>query len=385
MAYLNDTKKIVTKINALQADEILRNGETWEIVIDEQQDWLIETCPALYLLELAADMIQPGVSKINLESYLLKLQSGLTTFPNTKPDKTCILKLNKKIDFEHNGNVTGKPVDNFSRDVDSKIENYKREILLQTTNLNPTTANIKNLLCFLSLSFGDDGGHFAALIATETNVYIFDPYFNYYKSFEYLAKKILEGSKWDTLPIQNIGTTYFEIAIHATQKDPPTSAKDKVIVQDSRNQDHFCWAWCILCFHSFLANNCKGVNIHAQQDLAFQYAVCYGHFEIVKFLVENGANIHTCNNYAFNYADIYKHYDILEYLNDCVKPTQIPSNATCNECCVCLDIFESYADKPKNWKILKCHHKICIHCYHKLINNTNYTNCHNCPICRAKF
>ena len=134
----------------------------------------------------------------------------------------------------------------------------------------------------------------------------------------------------------------------------------------------------------FLANNCK-VNIHAQQDLAFQYAVCYGHFEIVKFLVENGANIHTCNNYAFKYADIYKHYDILEYLNDCVKPTQIPYNATCNECCICLDTFESYADKPKNWKILKCHHKICIHCYHKLINNTSYTNCHNCPLCRATF
>src|SRR3989337_2496391 len=57
-----------------------------------------------------------------------------------------------------------------------------------------------------------------------------------------------------------------------------------------------------------------GANIHADYDAAVRFASYYGHYEIVKLLIENRANIHVWDDFPVKLASRYGHYDIVKLL-----------------------------------------------------------------------
>jgi len=113
-------------------------------------------------------------------------------------------------------------------------------------------------------------------------------------------------------------------------------------------------------------------NVNAQDDLAFQYASCYGRFDCVKFLVEEcGANIHACDDYAFKFSNIYNHYNVNNYLKLVFNSRQKVKiyNDIYPECCVCL------LEKTE-WIIMACKsHRVC---------NTCSSHLTRCPLCREE-
>ena len=58
----------------------------------------------------------------------------------------------------------------------------------------------------------------------------------------------------------------------------------------------------------------KGANIHAESDQALGYASRSGHLEVVKFLLQAGAKINAYNDYALRMAAANGHLDIVKYL-----------------------------------------------------------------------
>jgi hypothetical protein len=66
----------------------------------------------------------------------------------------------------------------------------------------------------------------------------------------------------------------------------------------------------------FLLEN--GANVNVLDDYSLRWAARNGHFEIVKFLLENGANVHACKDYALRHAAANGHLEIVEYLESLV-------------------------------------------------------------------
>jgi hypothetical protein len=61
------------------------------------------------------------------------------------------------------------------------------------------------------------------------------------------------------------------------------------------------------------------INIHAGNDYALSWSAYHGHFDIVKFLVENGADIHADDDYALRYSTEKGHKEVVEYLKSKMK------------------------------------------------------------------
>ena len=58
----------------------------------------------------------------------------------------------------------------------------------------------------------------------------------------------------------------------------------------------------------------KGANIHADNDLALQWASGNGHLDVVKYLVESGADIHADDDHALQRASKNGHLSVVKYL-----------------------------------------------------------------------
>ena len=107
-----------------------------------------------------------------------------------------------------------------------------------------------------------------------------------------------------------------------------------------------------------------------------------GHFNVVKYLVENGANICAKNKFeqtAFKLAHVNGHTEVAKYLMEKMVdlqaesdiPEEIISNKT--QCVVCF--------RPKNahFALLPCMHvTLCESCCFKITTQDNKT----CPTCR---
>lgn len=60
----------------------------------------------------------------------------------------------------------------------------------------------------------------------------------------------------------------------------------------------------------------KKMDIHQNAEFALQLAAQYGHFDIVKNIVDDGGDIHARNNYSLRVAYIQGHKEIVNYLFD---------------------------------------------------------------------
>ena len=58
----------------------------------------------------------------------------------------------------------------------------------------------------------------------------------------------------------------------------------------------------------------KGLDIHYENNYAFQEASEKGHLEIVKYLLEHGADIHADDDYALIFASVCGHLEVVKYL-----------------------------------------------------------------------
>jgi hypothetical protein len=58
----------------------------------------------------------------------------------------------------------------------------------------------------------------------------------------------------------------------------------------------------------------NGADVHADNDLALQWAPKYGYTEVVKLLLENGADVHADNDSALQLASRYGHAEIVKLL-----------------------------------------------------------------------
>ena len=263
--------EILQYTNELQQKEIENSKENpplnYDTVLDNMQGWQLDNAPILFLIEEATKMIQPANTGERVESYILKIKkllrnridpiTNLPSYPNISSAETIVLITRTNIDFIHTGKIPDAQ-DNQLNDAENEdlYSKMNKEIIAKTRN-----PQIKNILIILSLSFNNAGGHFAAVIAKPTGIYIFDPYFDYFESFKYITQRVLDQTKWDSLTIHQFGTSAVEI--NFPLQNPPNKKinKEKVIAQDSRNQDHFCWAWCTLFLHSFLESNCDMVKV----------------------------------------------------------------------------------------------------------------------------
>lgn len=261
-------------------------------VLDPEERWILENAPALYILEKASSVVQPANrSNFKIDNLLKKIYKRLEpgrpvlkdhSRSNPRPTFRTIY-FNE--DFEHNGLVGVH-----GQFTDPNLQNKQMRLAKELSKvLNfPET---RHFILILSLSFGAEfGGHFAAVIGTVdpiTNkkmIYIFDPYFNYFGQFLNLMRNVMletqvdpavQGqslAEWKIASIISLTTNYVEIAIHPGFNESPRAVRvannhnilatpgpnttQQVKIQDSRGQDHFCWAWDVLCLHVFMGSGC---------------------------------------------------------------------------------------------------------------------------------
>jgi ankyrin repeat protein len=62
-----------------------------------------------------------------------------------------------------------------------------------------------------------------------------------------------------------------------------------------------------------------GVNIHADNDYALQWAAFNGHLDVVQYLIENGADIHAMNDAALQNAKYFERKEVVQYLENIIK------------------------------------------------------------------
>lgn len=264
------SREIQSENQRLGANEIIELAKASN-VFDNQENWMLINTPALYLLEKATSMTQMSIRKSPPEETLKKIYAKeQSNIPCLKDSMNPPFRyFSFKEDFQYDGNVTNHAIIRTGDRYDTKIRKLAKTIAL---NLNQ---NIKNFILILSLSFGgNEGGHFGAVIGTPTEIFVFDPYFDYYKCFEIILQDSLHVAQTiqigvplsvnpyiTTLSRRNISSFLpfrVEEAVHPQDVVPalvtPKIAKD---IQDVRGQDHFCWGWCILYFHTFMISGCN--------------------------------------------------------------------------------------------------------------------------------
>ena len=272
----SDTSGIIDSLCKITADE--RRRDATAPVFDGDEKWMLEDVPALYVIEKASSVIQPAnksqfkIDSLTVDIYT-KLRRGNPVLEdydevsNPTP-QFRIIHFNSDFAYDHNTNSLVLD-DKYTTKLNKLVNELGKSLFPQT----------QHFILTLSLSFGGgDGGHFGGVIGTTNaqnrkEIYIFDPYGGYYNAFNQIMTAAMRDLKicqeWRSATINNFQTSlnvYVEIAIHSeialTNPDPniaqpnPTDVQ-KVKVLDSRGQDHFCWAWCLLYHHIFMAKNCS--------------------------------------------------------------------------------------------------------------------------------
>ena len=275
----SDTSGIIDNLCKIIADE--RRRDATAPVFDGDEKWMLEEAPALYVIEKASSVIQPAnKSEFKMDSLTLKIYKELKSIPvladydevtNPTPQFRTI-PFNTDFVYDHSTNSIVRTGQHTTK-LNKLINELKKSLFPQT----------QHFVLTLSLSFGGgDGGHFGGVIGTtdpqqNRHIYIFDPYGGYQHAFvEIITNAIRDpeiSQPWRTSTIHDFydfqtksPDVYVEIAIHSgiitTNPDPnitqsnPT-ADQKVRVMDSRGQDHFCWAWCVLYHHIFMSKHCS--------------------------------------------------------------------------------------------------------------------------------
>ena len=238
------------------------------ILMSKEEEWILNNATPLYIIEKASSVIQPAniTPRVKVDDIFKKINKQLQGVPdlaNIQDSSNPVFRLiyfNE--DFIHNGSTSSRGF----QDLDRQSEKLRNKV---RTSLSPTQ---QHFCLILSLSFGaESGGHFGAVIGTTDStgnkiVYIFDPYFFYYSVFEEIVSRTFDDASmtptgWRNIQIRNFTDTFVEInlqsALRYRENSAPSDDKEKVIVQDARGQDHFCWAWCNLFIHVFMLSNCN--------------------------------------------------------------------------------------------------------------------------------
>jgi hypothetical protein len=112
-----------------------------------------------------------------------------------------------------------------------------------------------------------------------------------------------------------------------------------------------------------------GANVHAQDDKALIYAAAYGHFEVVKLLINNGADIHSRNNQALRFALEKGRKGIVELLISKGALACIENKRTQKQCII------TYQQIENNEKYLECSslvpHHVRLSAFQNWINVSN--------------
>jgi len=85
---------------------------------------------------------------------------------------------------------------------------------------------------------------------------------------------------------------------------------NKIILSNIRN------LWDVEVFKVIVR---QGADIHADDDLALQWAAENGHLEVVKYLVDQGTDIHADSDHALQLAAENGHMEVVEYLENQVR------------------------------------------------------------------
>ena len=77
----------------------------------------------------------------------------------------------------------------------------------------------------------------------------------------------------------------------------------------------------------------QGLDIHAENEAALNSACHYGYLEIVKLLVTSGADIHICQDFALRSAADGGHFDVVKYLVENGANVQAADNLALTVAC----------------------------------------------------
>ena len=287
-------EEIVKNIYEKQRDDISLDPQNtnWTNVIDEEEGWILENCPYLYIIEKASGDLQKRITKINIDKDIIsKIIKKIGSSVIEVGDGAIRVVYHGK-DFEHSGLNTGP-----TAGVDVTAKNYNSNInkladamhkAIVDDHTNDRIQHNKTFLILLSISFGNgQGGHFGLVLGDlnnrnkEIKVSILDPYSYYTATFQFLVReafnklqsyvynpaenKVVRGIIAGRTPVFSsykltvespINTHYLE----SGSRDPseigtlPKNSKDKYAIQSYWGQDHFCFMWCVFFAHNYIVN-----------------------------------------------------------------------------------------------------------------------------------
>lgn len=237
-------------------------------LFSEEENWILNEASPLYILEKSSHSVQPNFirtfptkTQISIDSIIKNLYEKIyqkhTNLRDTDDRVFRIIYYNKDFTFD-TGNNTLSNLESESNDLRLKV----------VTSLSP---QILHFCLILSLNFGGNlGGHFAGVIGTtlpngDKKIFIFDPYHLYFDNFRQIIVNVFNHPDipqvWRTVNIENFTDKHVEINMLSyrpsrNQERAPADNFERILIQDARSQDHFCWAWCILFLHSFMISNC---------------------------------------------------------------------------------------------------------------------------------
>jgi superfamily II DNA or RNA helicase len=286
-------EKIVEHIYNKQRDDIVNGRHVipptdWTNVIDQEEEWILENCPYLYIIEKASDDLQKKISKINIDKDIITNIIQKIGSSEVGHDAIRVVSHNK--DFQHLGHTTGPHagLDVTASDYNSNI-NKLADAMHKAIVDDPTADRIqynKTFLILLSLSFGNgQGGHFGLVLGEldranrEIKVSVLDPYSYYTATFVFLVRQaftelqlyvynpgttkaergIAGRSAFNgyTLTVENPINTYY---LESGSRDPtqigtlPRNPSDEYAIQSYWGQDHFCFMWCVFFAHNYIVN-----------------------------------------------------------------------------------------------------------------------------------
>jgi superfamily II DNA or RNA helicase len=287
-------EEIVKNIYEKQRDDISLDprNTNWTNVIDEEEGWILENCPYLYIIEKASDDLQKRITKINIDKDIISKIIKKIGSSVIEVGDGAIRVVYHGRDFQHSGLNTGP-----TAGVDVTAKNYNSNInrladvmhkAIVDDHTHDRIRHNKTFLILLSLSFGNgQGGHFGLVlgelnqVTREIKVSVLDPYSYYTATFEFLVREAfnkLQSYVYDPaeskvvrviipgripafsryrLTVENpINTHYLE----SGSRDPteigtlPKILKDKYAIQSYWGQDHFCFMWCVFFAHNYIVN-----------------------------------------------------------------------------------------------------------------------------------
>lgn len=292
---LEKTTKIFESIYQNQLLDIHENPvlSNWANIMDQEENWILESCPDLYIIEKASDELQRKIRRMNLDKGIIIeiIQQIKDDVKETGEGAIRIVTHNR--DFGHNGSTGGSDGltdDNYTKNINYLAKQINKCIIdnhaLQRIEFN------KSFLFSLSLSFQGQGGHFGLVLGEltknsggggEIKVSILDPYNFYTATFRHLAKSAFDILLDDitSYPAFQGYILAFEppINVHYLQsvsRDAtlkglyPKNDNDEYAIQSYWGQDNFCFMWCVFFAHNFIINkkieNARGLYREIQEN-----------------------------------------------------------------------------------------------------------------------